>query len=171
MKRLATYRRPLDAAAREHLARLLAERPDATPGRLAILFRARTGIDYSAASMKRVRRTGVRPHPKPPLTGAESAELDRLVRAMAGDSYAWEVAEEFRLSSGRSVSPAIVNRRARAMGFPGRKKGTRKGDGCPVALAEARIAEASAVKLARSKVDRSPRVGRAGRVAVAAADG
>ena len=100
-------RRPhLTEPEREALAAILAERPDASAGRVVLLFRARTGRTITKATVEGRRRHG--PYKDRPgnghLSGADRATLVLLVREADRRTSYREVAAQFEAAAGRPIS-------------------------------------------------------------------
>jgi hypothetical protein len=153
----------LTEAQRRELDAILAARPGASAGRVAALFRARTGREIARITVQKRRKAAYKARPgNGHLTEAQRAILELLVRESAGEACCRAIADQFEELVGRPISKGAVWYCAVVrLGMPrfGQGKGRRRRQ----PAAAARLAEASGRKLDRARVDRSQRVGKSGR--------
>lgn len=154
----------LDDESSAILNRIIAANPGATFGRLQLLFRREAGLTVGKGAI--AQRKAYLLEGKAPgrfhLTPGQRELLAAIIREDAGASSGPELAAEFHTLAGRTIDPANATR-FRRRHFPGLALERDTNRSGLEHLAARRVAEAAARKLDRAKVDRSPRVGKAGR--------
>jgi hypothetical protein len=153
---------------RETLAVLVAAHPRLSRAQLANLFREKTGAEIARSTIGRIKHGLSRPGSLGDtdyrMSGPQRELLASLVRDSEPDCNRTEIADEFARITGRPISRDAVSKFVLGrLGGQKRSGGRRKG--VADSAVAARIEAAHERKLATAKVDRTPRVGRTGRIA------